>query len=122
MLDSAGDIGFYTAVVASNSFCILYTISARWWRTDFGRHLFAFTLVEATLLDFAVLGLILGAYSGQNVVRAILLPCLGMTLVWRNVILVRAQVVGRRASKASRTENDPCSTDSDLASSSLPHR
>lgn len=119
MLDYAGYIGFFTATVASNSFCILYTVFARWWKTDFGRHLFIFTLVEALLLDFSLLGLIIGVYSGQKLVGAILLPSLGTILVWRNIILIRAQVVDRRASKTSGAKNYSCDTDPDLASSTV---
>ena len=103
ILDTVGDIGFTLATVGANLFVILYSILARFWRTESGLHIFSFMLVVALIMDNAAVLLNFGPYPGALWVRAVLYPALGTVIFWRVFILVRVQVAYRRQRVSSAT-------------------
>lgn len=91
-----GSFGYMAIVLFANMFVVLYTLLARWWKSEFGRHLFFFMLAEATLLDHGLIVGLFGEYPGVELMRAILLWGLAFVMAWRVYLLVKVQIITRR--------------------------
>lgn len=100
-LHLAGTVLIVASALLASACVAAHTVLARWWRTNAGRHAFAFEAVIALCLDLWALRLIapegawflvarLGAFCGVPVV-----------LAWRLDIIIRTW----RAARQERTEN-----------------
>lgn len=83
---------------ASVGFIVLYTLVARWWRSALGRNLVAFdsalslTLLPAVLHHaFGVSSALSEPFAWFTLAAFAAVPCV---IVWRAVILLRAQLGG----------------------------
>lgn len=88
--------GWYLALVSANVFVLAYSFLARWWRTEFGRHLFIFMLVIALIMNDSTIRFIFGDYHGRLYVSAVLFAGLGLVIAWRVFILFHVQWRKRR--------------------------
>lgn len=52
--------GLVVGAVPAVAFPVLYTIRARWWRSEMGRHLFSFSLLFALLYVNGLVRLLIG--------------------------------------------------------------
>lgn len=93
-----GNIAVWVALTAAVTFCGLYATVARWRASAEGWHLMAFTAVIAAAFGWIAYRLIVPPGTGQwdQVVRAALLSSLAALLIWRLLLLVRAQIRRRR--------------------------
>lgn len=99
VLKTIGDIGWVTAAVGTNLFVILYTVLAKWWKTQFGRHLFFFMLNMALIMDYALFALVYPDFEYRMHIRAVLLPALGLLTLQRVWILISVQIRKRRTKR-----------------------
>ena len=88
--------GWYLALVSADVFVLAYSFLARWWRTEFGRHLFIFMLVIALIMNDSTIRFIFGNYPGRLYVSAVLFAGLGLVIAWRVFILFHVQWRERR--------------------------
>lgn len=94
----AGNGAVWVAFVAAIAFCGLYTAVAPWWRSSEGRHLMTFTAVIGIAFGWIAFRMVTGFGSPQwlEVVRVAILGALAVLLVWRLLMLIRAQIRRRR--------------------------
>lgn len=95
-LDWLAMAGYVMMAIGSNLFVILYSVLARFWKTESGLHIFLFMLTVSLILDHSAIILVFGRYPGSAWVRAFLYPALGAIILWRVLILIRVQLLARR--------------------------
>lgn len=93
-------ITFFTSV----GFIVVYTVFARWWRSALGRNMVAFDAALSLTLLPSVIHHITGTSSVEsagfawfNVAALAAVPCV---IVWRTVIVIRAQLNRRKPDDA----------------------
>lgn len=87
----------WAATVGAWTFVIGYSVLARWWRTEAGRHMWSFSLMIALLLTLIVgTGLLGHDYPGRVWVRIGAYGLLAVMIWHRVALLVRLQVRRRR--------------------------
>jgi hypothetical protein len=93
-----GSAAVWVALVASVAFCALYAAVAPWWRSGEGRHLMTFTAVIGIAFGWIAFRMAtgFGAQQWLEMVRAAILGALAVLLVWRLLMLIRAQIRRRR--------------------------
>lgn len=64
-------------------------ILARWWKTSFGRHVFAFQAVLAVCLTLWTLRLVMPDAEWFVALRLSAFACVPVVLAWRLIIIVR---------------------------------
>lgn len=88
-----GDLAYYGCAFAAGLFVLVYMTIAPWWRTMTGRNIMAVMFsVASTLIYFAFAIKNKGVPHGFYSVRAVLFSLLFLSLGWRLVILLRAQL------------------------------
>ncbi|TDD97656.1 putative phage holin [Actinomadura rubrisoli] len=96
MIQLLGTIGLVAGAVAATAFVGLYHLSARWWRSEEGIHLMAFTGALAVVFDWqSVRALIVGMRQvslGVEITRAAIYCTVAALLVWRLWLLYRLQI------------------------------
>lgn len=95
----AGDVAMYYCFFVSVVFIFCYAILAKWWKTEFGRHLFFFMLVIALVFTYIASTKIFGRFTGWEWYRLILTLALGGVLTWRVWILIAVQIRNRSHAK-----------------------
>lgn len=99
----AGDIGFWTATVATSLFSLLYFMFAPWWRTMAGRNIMA--VMGSVALAFAYFSWAIaigGIPPGFWPMRALLFFGIALAVGWRIVIFVRYQIIRPRKAGEER--------------------
>lgn len=91
-----GNIELIAAAVAANWFVIRYHWLARWRQTPGGRHVMAFGLSIAAVLDLALLRLVIGDSLLFQAVRTVVFNSFLFVLVWRCWLLEREQRAHRK--------------------------
>lgn len=99
-LHLVGNVAVWVALLSALAFCATYWVIARWWHSAEGQHLMAFT---------GVIGVAFGwiAYRqtwhgppamalSLELPRALILGALAGCLVWRLLLLLRAQIRRRK--------------------------
>ncbi|KAB2347361.1 putative phage holin [Actinomadura rudentiformis] len=96
MIQLIGTIGLVAAAVTSTTFCLLYHLSARWWRSEEGWHLMSFTAALAVVFDWVtVRSFLAGARPvslGVEIARAVIYCTIAALLMWRCWLLYRRQI------------------------------
>ncbi|WP_242892404.1 putative phage holin [Actinomadura litoris] len=96
MIHLLGTIGMVAAAVGSAGFCVVYHLSARWWRSEEGWHLMSFTgalaaaFVWLTVRTFVVSPRPVSV--GVEVGRTLVFCGIAGLLWWRLWILYRRQI------------------------------
>lgn len=70
----------------------LYLALAGWWRTPMGRHIMAFMLSATVTVGVRVSKTFLGEWSGYYTLRAMAFALVILTLGWRILLLIKAQI------------------------------
>ena len=95
-----GDGAVWVALIASVSFCVLYAAVAPWRRYAEGWHLMTFTAVIGIAFGWIAYRQTVSAIPlrplGSEVARAAILGALAGLLVWRLLLLIRAQIRRRK--------------------------
>lgn len=96
MIHAIGDIGVLVGAVAATVFVVAYQLTARWWRSEEGRHMMSFTTVIAVALDYAswrVLTAQPWPYPpAVDAIRTGIFCAIAVLMVWRCWILGRRQI------------------------------
>lgn len=96
MIHRTGDIAAFVGAVAATVTCIAYHLSARWWKSEEGRHLMSFTAALALFLDWATYRIIFGHPTalkhGDDVARTVVFVVVAALLVWQFLLLGRRQI------------------------------
>lgn len=95
-----GDLAVYYCAAVSVLFIVAYSILAKWWKSDFGKHLFFFMLTVASTFVYWIVVRIFGRFPGWEWFRLGLMLALGVVLTWRVWILVKVQIKGRLDNRA----------------------
>jgi hypothetical protein len=91
-----GDFAFYACTVATVAFVIAYLVLAPWYRTTTGRNIMA--VMGSVALAFVYFTVAIqqgGVPFGFYPIRALLFTFIFLSVGWRVIILVRAQVAAR---------------------------
>lgn len=101
-----GDLAYYACTVAAAVFVVLYLLIAPWYKTATGRNIMAVMASMAGILVYFTWAIWHGSPLpfGFYPMRAVLFTALGLSLVWRVIILVRAQLAARRVGKEESHE------------------
>ena len=83
------------------AFIVRYSMTNRWWKNVFGRHLISMSASLGALGLFSLLVLVWPGMPGRGVIRMVLFTLLALTVVWRVVVFERYQ----RARKREREES-----------------
>lgn len=91
-----GTIGLVAGAAAATAFVVLYHLSARWWRSEEGIHLMAFTGALAVVFDWIAMRTFLAnprpVSLGVEITRAVIYCTVAALLVWRLWLLYRLQI------------------------------
>lgn len=108
MINLLGDIAVFVGALAATAFVIAYHLSARWWKSEEGRHLMCFTGVIALALDYSSWRVVTAPMRPLpltvDLIRTLLFAAIAALLVWRFWMLARRQIWApwRRSSKRGR--------------------
>lgn len=94
----------WASVGGAWTFVIGYSLLARWWRTEVGRHMWTWGAMVALLLTLIIVTHLLGRdYPGHDAVR---IGCYGLlaVMIWRQVVLLVRLQIRRRRTRIDRTE------------------
>lgn len=95
-----GNAAVWVALAAAVAFCGLYAAVAPWRRSGEGWHLMTFTAVLAVAFGWIAYRQTTSTVPlrplGSEVARAAILGALAGLLVWRLLLLIRAQIRRRR--------------------------
>lgn len=82
------------SAVLAWAFCVGYHLSARWWRSEAGRHVMTFTAALGVVLSLWSVGALLSPERGPwwDVVRLIAFTGVPASLAWRLWMLWRLQI------------------------------
>jgi hypothetical protein len=101
-----GTVGLVVGAVAATGFCVLYHLSARWWRSEEGWHLMSFTGALALVFDWLAWRTLAveprPVPLGVGVTRAVIYWAVASLLVWRLWLLWRRQIRPGLRSKEER--------------------
>ena len=78
-----------SAVIASVS--VALHLRVPWWRSEMGRHLMAYMLVIAAVLDLGVIKLIIGDSVGFAALRTATFALVPAVMAWRVWLQIKAQ-------------------------------
>lgn len=94
MIQAIGTVLVVVSAVLAWAVCVLYHLSARWWRSEAGRHVMTFTAVLALVLSLWVVGALTPAAKGQwwQIVRLVAFVGVPVSLGWRLWMVWRLQV------------------------------
>lgn len=98
----AGDIAVFLTFIFSALFCILYGFFAKWWTTEFGIHIWTFTLMYAVLFGWFSWAVLTRDYPPppeQWLGRFIFIGMQAAFMGWRLSLLIRMQIVRKRISQ-----------------------
>lgn len=108
MIHLLGTICIVAGAVASSGFVALYTISARWYRSEEGWHLMTFTgLLALVLIYTSYRNLTATAAAvplGVDVARLAIFASVAASLSWRVWMLYRIQIRAQRARRRVSAE------------------
>jgi hypothetical protein len=100
-----GNVELIAAALAANWFVVRYHWLANWRETPGGRHVMAFGVSIAVVLNLAILRLLIGDSPLFQAVRTVVFNSFLFVLVWRCVLLEKEQRAHRRnESDATLTE------------------
>lgn len=98
--EAYGNVAFYACATAAVMFVLMYLVITPWWRTEAGRNIMA---VMGTLaVAMAYFGWVIsqgGVPDGFWPIRAILFTCMFLSIAWRVVMLIRAQLLARKENR-----------------------
>lgn len=93
MIQVAGMALVVVSAVLAWAVCLLYHLSAPWWRSESGRHVMTFTAVLALVLSLWAFRVLVPAEGHWwDVVRLIAFTGVPASLGWRLWLLYRLQV------------------------------
>lgn len=96
MIHMLGTVGLVAGAAAATVFVVLYHLSARWWRSEEGIHLMAFTGALAMVFNWLTVRTLLvdprPVSAGVGVTRAVIYWLVAALLVWRLTLLWRRQI------------------------------
>jgi hypothetical protein len=96
VVHTIGTLALWTALGAALLFCLLYHLSAPWWRSAEGRHLMSFTgglgLVFGWLAYRSVTTAPGDAHPAEETARTCVYLSLAVLLLWRLGLLWRRQI------------------------------
>jgi uncharacterized membrane protein len=105
MLYVAGNVLIVLAAVVAVSSVVVYQVRARWWDNPTGRHLFSYMSVIGLALSLWAgrLATSPGVWTAQSggdscwhVIRLVVFVLINWVLIWRLVLLLRAQADAER--------------------------
>ncbi|PZG20590.1 putative phage holin [Nonomuraea aridisoli] len=107
---AAGSVLVVVSTLLALSCVVIYSLTAGWWRSPMGRHLFSFMAVLAAGLSlWSVQLLTSGRFAGPTdthllwlYVRALAFLAFAWVLSWRLVIIARAQLAERRVRRKEK--------------------
>jgi len=82
-----------SAVIASTS--VILHLGVPWWRSEMGRHLLAYMLVMAAVLDLGVIKLIIGDSVGFAALRTVVFALVPAVMAWRVWLQIKARRLDR---------------------------
>jgi len=92
LIGTIGTILVILDFVASLAFCITYHVLARWWETEFGKSLMIYQILMTLTLGLAIPRIIFGVSSPIfEWTRLVLFAVLPIAVVWRMVVMIKAQ-------------------------------
>lgn len=93
MIELLGTVLIVASAVMAVTFCVAYHLSARWWRSEEGRHLMSFTAVIAAVLILWTIGALTPAHGPWwLVLRLVAFSGVPIVLAWRLLMLYRLQI------------------------------
>lgn len=101
----AGTAALVACVLASTGFCVLYHLSAPWWRSPEGVHLMSFTAALAVIFGWLLFRNLTASHghlsAADEITRTGVYGAVAGLLLWRVVLLWRRQIqpAFRRAGK-----------------------
>lgn len=107
VLHYLGDAAVWVATISSFAFCFLYAAIAPWRKTAEGWHLMTFTFIIGVAFGWIAYRLVVAGprphfNTGTEALRTAIYVALAAMLVWRLVLLIRAQIRSRRNDDANR--------------------
>lgn len=93
MIELFGTVLIVASAALASAFCVLYHLSAPWWRSEEGRHTMSFTGVIAVVLTLWTIGAMTPAHGPWwLVVRLVAFSGVPLVLAWRLWLLWRLQI------------------------------
>lgn len=80
-------VGLIAGAVPAVGFPVLYTISARWWRTEMGRHLFSYSMLFALLYTNGLVHLVFSVPQWLQVWINLFLVVFAAVVAWQRVLV-----------------------------------
>jgi hypothetical protein len=91
-----GNLAAFTAAGSALLFCFLYHLSARWWTSPEGRHLMSFTALLGLVFAFSSYRIAVAQVrplpTGDEIARTVIFWLVASSLLWRLLLLWRAQI------------------------------
>lgn len=95
-----GSVAVWVALASSVAFCVTYAAVAPWWRSGEGTHLMTMTGVLAVAFAWVAYRQTVSTVPLRplptEIARVAILGALAAVLVWRLLLLIRAQIRRRR--------------------------
>jgi EamA domain-containing membrane protein RarD len=99
----AGDIAMWLTVLCSWGFVITYMVTAPWWKSEMGLHLWSFSAVIGVLFTWIAYRWFFRTVDPpEATTRFVIYAITAFYMGWRWSILIRAQRKGRRAERVAK--------------------
>ncbi len=83
--------GFLVWAAVAGTASVAVHLRVPWWQSVMGRHLMAYMLVFALVLDLGVVKLIVGDSGGFQLLRLITFTGVPIVMTWRLLLQIKAQ-------------------------------
>jgi hypothetical protein len=94
-----GNVLLAASGLFATAFVVLYSVTARWWRSPMGRNVMSLMFVIGAVLDLSVIRIFVPGSVDLlwfNILRLVVFAFVPVVLGWRLWLLIKVQVLRRR--------------------------